>query len=380
MTFCAKGEAMRDKKTIVILTDNSSRNTSAAIKEYFRNNREVLTIIIAENELESYIKTSVFNYLFKEESRIRSFYDKMNEMRKASKMDKLSSQKIAFNVKSPVHRRVQNVFLRYNPDIVIALTPKVLTPSLAVRDKLRMKTKIVVVIDEFCLDKQMINTAVDYYFVDNHDIKEQLTANRVSEDKIQINNIPVRKYFQKKLAREEALKVFDFPDKPTIMLVASQYGDDKLKRVIAALQSAKLDINVLVACGYSRRLLAYVRERTDFLGLNEGIDMNAGYSCADIVVARPTATVLAEALYKKKLVFSIYPSGEMEKRTHDYLGLDLVIKTEDEDAVINKITEYLDNKDNFEGTKRIVDNAVEGEPVDKIAQKLLELFPNSKDA
>ncbi|MDD4316295.1 MAG: hypothetical protein PHC84_03940, partial [Clostridia bacterium] len=170
---------MRDKKTIIILTDNSSRNTSAAIKEYFKNDRDVLIIIIAENELESYVKNSVFNYLFKEESRVRSFYDKMTELKKAARMDKLASQKVSFNVKSPVHRRVQNVFLRYSPDIVIAMTPKVLAPSLAVRDKLKLKTKIAVVIDEFCLDKQLVNTAVDFYFVDNHDIKEQLVGYKV---------------------------------------------------------------------------------------------------------------------------------------------------------------------------------------------------------
>ena len=86
--------------------------------------------------------------------------------------------------------------------------------------------------------------------------------------------------------------MFDLEDKPTLMVIASQYGDDKFKKVIGALYEARLDVNVIVACGYSRRLLAYVRERTDFIGLNEGIDINAGYSCADIVITRPTATVI----------------------------------------------------------------------------------------
>lgn len=365
---------MKDKKTIVIFTDNSSRNTSASIKEIFKDNKEFLTIIIAENELESYVRNSLFNYFFKEESRIRNYYDKVSELVKSSRMNKLASQKISFNIKSPVHRRVQNVFLRYNPDIVIAMTPRVLAPSLAVKDKLKFNTKVVVVIDEFCLDKQMVNKAVDYYFVDNHDIKEQLNTLGISEDRIQINNIPVRKHIQKEVSREDALKNFDFEDKPTLMVVASQYGDDKFKKVISALNDAKLDINVIVACGYSRRMLAYVREKTDFLGLNEGIDINAGYSCADIIITRPTATVLAEALYKKKLVFSLYPSGEMEKRALDYLGLDLIIKLNDEDELIEKINEYLDNKDNYEATKRMVDYAVEGQPVEKIALKLSELI------
>lgn len=370
---------MRDKKTIVILTDNSSRNTSAAIKESFKGNREVLTIIIAENELESYVWNSLFNYLFKEESKIRSYYDKFSELKKASRMDKLASQKVSFNIKSPVHRRVQNVFLRYNPDVVIAMTPRVLHPSLAVRDKLRMKTKVAVVIDEFCLDKQMVNKAVDFYFVDNHDIKEQLTNFGINENKTQINNIPVRKHIQKVMAREDALKVFDFEDKPTIMLIASQYGDEKFRKVINALSEARLDINVIVACGYSRRLLAYVREKTHFLGLNEGIDINAGYSCADIVITRPTATVLAEAIYKKKLIFSLYPSGEMERRTLDYLGLDLLVKVNGEEELLNRIKEYLDNKDNFEATRRIVESAIEEEPVQKIVSKLFELATNDED-
>ncbi|MFW5780911.1 MAG: MGDG synthase family glycosyltransferase, partial [Bacillota bacterium] len=319
-------------------------------------------------------KNIAINYFFKEETKLRNLYDKFTELRKERKMDKTGPQKVSYNRKSPVHRRVHNVFLRYSPDIVIAMTPRVLAPSLAVKEKIKSKAKVVVVIDEFCLNRQLVNKNVDFYFVDNHDIKEELEKLNIDEDKIRVTNIPVRKTFSKELTREEALKEFDFEDKPTIMIVASQYGEEKFKRVINAIYQAKLDINVLVACGYSRRLLSYVREKTDFLGLNEGIDMNAGYCAADIVVARPTATVLAEALYKKKLVFSIYPVGEMERRTHDYLGLDLIAKMDDEDMVVEKIKEYLENKDNFEAMRRLVDNAVDGEPVEKIASKLYEMM------
>jgi len=365
---------MRNKKTIVILTDNSSRNTSAAIKERFRGQKDTLVIIIAESELDSYLKNIAINYFFKEETKLRNLYDKYTELMQERKMDKLVPQKVSYNRKSPVHRRVHNVFLRYSPDIVIAMTPKMLTASLAVKEKLRSKAKVIVVLDEFCLNKQLVNKNTDYYFVDNHDIKEELLSLSIDEDKIMVSNIPVKKAFSKSLSREEALKVFDFEDRPTVMLVASQYGDEKFKKLINALAHAKLDINVLVACGYSRRLLAYVREKTDFLGLNEGIDMNAGYCCSDIVIARPTATVLAEALYKKKLIFSIYPSGEMERRTHDYLGLALIAKMDNENMVIDKIKEYLENKDNFEAMRRLIDNAVEGEPAQKIASKLYEMM------
>ncbi len=365
---------MRDKKTVVIITDNSSRNTSAAIKEVFKEKEGVLTIIIAENELEGYFKNTLFNYLFKEESRLRNYYHKFMELRKTAKMDKLASKKVSFNIKSPVHRRMQNVFLRYTPDIVIAMTPKALMASLAARDKLKSKAKVCVVIDEFCLNKQLVSNQTDFYFVDNYDIKDQLVNCGIDENKILISNIPVRKHIRKEMSREEALKVFDLEDKPTLMVIASQYGDDKFKKVIGALYEARLDVNVIVACGYSRRLLAYVRERTDFIGLNEGIDINAGYSCADIVITRPTATVIGEALYKKKLIFSMYPSGEMEKRTLEYLGLDIIVKIDNENQLISKIREYLDNKDNFEATRRMAESAVEGEPVIKITDKLYEFM------
>ena len=74
---------------MVIITDNSSRNTSAAIKEVFKEKEGVLTIIIAENELEGYFKNTLFNYLFKEESRLRNYYHKFMELRKTAKMDSL---------------------------------------------------------------------------------------------------------------------------------------------------------------------------------------------------------------------------------------------------------------------------------------------------
>ena len=67
------------------------------------------------------------------------------------------------------------------------------------------------------------------------------------------------------------------------MVIASQYGDDKFKKVQAP-SEARLDVNVIVACGYSKLLC---QRRTDFIGLNEGIDINAGYSCADIVITVP---------------------------------------------------------------------------------------------
>ncbi len=365
---------MRGKKRIVILTDNSSRNTSAAIKEALWDNKDVLTIIIAENEVEGYIRSFLFNFLFKEESKIRGYYDRLSEFRKARRMNKLSSQKVSFNIKSPVHRRVQNVFLRYAPDIVIAMTPKVLTSSLAARDRLRMKTKIVVVIDEFALDRQMIHKAVDYYLVTNTDIKSELTKFGIAEELIQVNHIPMRMHIQKELSREDALKVFDFEDKITIMIVASQFGDERFRKVLSTLYEKRYDINVIVACGYNRRLLAYVREKTNFLGLNEGIDINAGYSCADIIITRPTATVLMEAIYKKKLIFSLLPSGEMEKRALEHLSNDLLVKVDDETDLITKLDMFIEDNDSFIGIAEEVKMFVEQEPTEMIISKLYELM------
>ena len=189
---------MRDKKTVVIITDNSSRNTSAAIKEVFKEKEGVLTIIIAENELEGYFKNTLFNYLFKEESRLRNYYHKFMELRKTAKMDKLASKKVSFNIKSPVHRRMQNVFLRYTPDIVIAMTPKALMASLAARDKLKSKAKVCVVIDEFCLDKQLVSNQTDFYFVDNYDIKDQLVNCGIDEKQNTYKQYPRKKAYKKR--------------------------------------------------------------------------------------------------------------------------------------------------------------------------------------
>ena len=70
----------------------------------------------------------------------------------------------------------------------------------------------------------------------------------------------------------------------------------------------------------------------------------------------------------------MYPSGEMEKRTLEYLGLDIIVKIDNENQLISKIREYLDNKDNFEATRRMAESAVEGEPVIKITDKLYEFM------
>lgn len=365
---------MKGKKTIVIFTDDGSRNISAAIKERYKDNTAVQVIIISEKELLSFGQLFFENYFLKNDTRLKRFYNRRLEASLEKKMDIIPPQNVSFDGKRAIYNRTYNVYLRYSPDVVMVLTPSVIAPAIAARTKLRRDIKIVSVIDEFVLNKQMVYKQIDKYYADNFDIKARLVECGIDEEKITIVTLPVRQYFSKEIDRETALKSFDLPDKPTVLLASSRYGDEKFKKILSDIEEAKLDINVIVACGLNRKLLAYVREKTNFLGYNEGIDMNMAFSAVDIVIARPTSGLIAEAIFKKKLIFTVYPLGETERRIHDYLGVDLVVKLDSSEEAVENIKKYLSNPESFDEIKNLVAETSSSDSGKEICEDILKLI------
>ena len=360
---------MKGKKTIIFITDENNRNTSSAIKERAKGSREAQVIIISRKELNSFWKSFALNYFFKKDTSIKRFVTKKVELY----MDKIPSQKVSFDVKKAIYNRMYNIFIRYNPDVVVPLVADAFPAALAARAKARKDIKIATVLDEYILDKQLVYKSLDKYIVDNCDIKEELIALGVEAEKITVAGVPVRKHFLKEMSREDALKAFDFEDKPTLLLIAARYGDEKLKKIITVIDEAKFDMNVIVACGFNRKMLSFVREKTNFAGYNEGLDMNAAYSAADAVLTRPVPSVLAESLFKKKLIFSVLPEGEAEKRTHDYLGADLAVKINSCEDLTKNIELLIKNPEEFEDKRKLIEHAVEGDPAEIILNELMSL-------
>ena len=371
---------MKNKKTIVILSNEKESTTGNIIKELYEKEKDIITVLIGEKELNNVVANFIDEKFLANKTFLKRIENNTSKYIKGflNKMPKISKKEkpISFNSKSPIHKKVKNILLRYNPDLVICLSHAILKPAIAAKNMLNLECNIVSFIDRYYLDERFVNKETDLYLVDNDDIKEKLQQKGIDSEKIKIANIPVKLNFKNKVDKATALKHFELEDKPTILLISTIYGDDRLKKAINEIIEAKFDINVIVAAGYNDNLIKFVNElyRPNIRVVDQDIDMNIAMSLSDIIITRPTTMVLTEALYKERLIFSLFSVGEEEFLTEEYFGYDLIVKLKDEKEMRENIKKYLDDKKTFDDRLKYIKDANIGEPSDRLYSIINDLI------
>lgn len=332
---------MLNKKTVLFFTDRYNTEVAENVKKEFGFDGSVIGIIITKKELENQAINSIIDKVVPEETGFRYLIRNKRTAMATLKSNRIPSQKVIFNPRNAIQRRIYNALNRYNPGVVAVTAHTVLADCLAAIDKYGKEVKVVVIGEEFVLDKRLIQRSVDYYFVDNYSMRNALSEGGIPDDRIEIASLPIARVFFEKNDREEALKKFVLDaDKPTVLISASVVGDSRFKKVVEAIKEADFDANFVVACGKNRNFINAARD-LGFTAYNEGIDMNAALNACDLLVARPTTMLMGEAIVKGKKVFALLPNGKTESANLDYLSLDAVTKIKDIPTLIESMRDFL---------------------------------------
>lgn len=350
---------MLNKRTILFFTDTFNTAVAENVSAEYAGNNEAVSVIVTKKELKSGAYNFIADKLLPEGSSIRLFALNRRIKLKNAKMDKIKSDKISSRLRKPIQRRILNALNRYNPDVVAITDQSVLRHVISAADKYEREVKVAVIPDEYILDKRFISRAVDYYFVDNFDMRNALVDNGVSDDKVVICGLPVSNACFDDCDRDSAITKFAVSkDSPTVLISASRAGDVRFMKVLEELKNASLDVNFIVACGKNRKILNYARE-LGYSAYNDGIDMNAALNACDAVITRPTTMLMAEAITKNKEVFALLPNGKMETATYNYLGLDLITKINGTAELIEKLRSLTDMFAEIKGEQSEEDFVVE---------------------
>lgn len=317
---------MLNKKTVLFFTDRYNTEVAENVKKEFATDGSVIGIIITKKELESAAMNSIVDRLVPEETGLRYLIRNKRIAASTLNANRTPSQKVMFNHRSRIQRRILNALCRYNPGVVAVTAHSLLADCLAAVDKYDSSVKVVVIGEEFVLDKRLIQRSVGYYFVDNFSMRNALAEGGIPDDRIEIASLPIAREFFAVRDREEAVKKFMLEaDKPTVLISASVIGDSRFIKVVEAIKEADFDANFVVACGKNRAFINEVRD-LGFTAYNEGIDMNAALDACDLLVARPTTMLMGEAIVKGKTIFALLPNGKTESANLSYLSVDCVTK------------------------------------------------------
>lgn len=336
-----------EKKRVLIFNNANSAEASFAIKEKLAEEKEVLPIIIGELELRGVIQNFLAEKMFGDYSSVRSWWRRRKQQLTARHIDRKEFREVKYNPEILAHKKMKNIFKRYNPEVVVCMCLKSIMPALAVKKLTGADTRVVVTVCDYILDRRWVHPEVDFYIVPNLAIKGEIVQMGIPAEKIEICPVPVRKHYVEELDKKEANATLGLdPAKPTVMLVATGSFNLKMRQLVKYLKEEKLKINILVACGYDRNLLKDIRMLSDLniIGRNEGLDMNLAYSAADIIIARPRSAYIAMAIAKKKLLITYDKVGEQENRTAQLASVEYSVDCNSAEEVLGTIKSYLDNK------------------------------------
>ena len=232
------------------------------------------------------------------------------------------------NFRQKFHK-VDNIFMRFNPEIVICLSPKGHNKAILAKQRLAMNdVKVYALITDFSLNKAYINYQSDGYFVQNEVIKQALIANKVDEQKISVCGTILD---EERLvdvpgdrAREE-LKIDN--DLPTVTISGGRYGVSYVKDAFATLAPYTDRLNLIVLTGGSESIEKFVMTYCKAKNYNKNIfvvkkvkDMNAIYAVTDVMVCSPTTVTMYEVFAKNIPCVLIRSLNNNEKGNHTFLA------------------------------------------------------------
>ena len=226
-------------------------------------------------------------------------------------------------------RKLDNILLRFNPDVVVCTTPVSLEKALKARERLKSSVQICVAITDFCTNRGMINHGVDKFIVQNANIKQTLCTFGIKEDVIDVIGTPIpsalTEVYDKKAVLEE-LNVVN-KDLPNVMIVSGRCGCARVIDAFKDLAPYSNEINYFVFANNSQNIHSYVKtyvkaahQKDNIYLIDEVDNMAKIYSIMDVVVTSPTAAITYEASVRGIPTVLLKPANQLEEGNFQYLS------------------------------------------------------------
>jgi processive 1,2-diacylglycerol beta-glucosyltransferase len=175
------------------------------------------------------------------------------------------------------------------------------------------------VITDYVTHSQWIHPAVDRYCVPNDIVRGGLVERGIPASRIVVSGLPVERKFLRPLDRPALLDKYGLrPDVPVVLVMAGAYAMlGGVLDVTRALAQFARPIQVIVVCGYDRRLEGQVRARAagsphPFRVVGYVDTVEELMTASDILVTKAGGVTISEALVKRlpMLVYRPIPGQE----------------------------------------------------------------------
>ena len=131
--------------------------------------------------------------------------------------------KISKNVNKQISNKLKKCIIDFEPDLIVSTHPFASQMCSILKKSGKINCSICTVLTDFHIHKQWITNPeyVDYYFVSNFQMKEDMMSQGIGENKIFVSGIPVSERFLDEFNKEKICSEFKLnPEKPIALFFA----------------------------------------------------------------------------------------------------------------------------------------------------------------
>src|SRR5580698_3829308 len=235
----------------------------------------------------------------------------------------------------PLYReRLRDLFISYQPDVIVSIHPLLNHAALRARDDARMQhvPVITVITDLGKVHESWLVPNADAVVVPAREVYQRALSRGVPTSRLHLLGHPIHPKFDDVTGSKANLRAaLDLsPDLPVVMLMAGGEGGGKLLSTTLALARAKLPIELVVVCGRNEHLEQKLRDIAPslptplhVLGFTDKIPEY--FRAVDLLVTKagPGALAEANAAQLPVIVYDYVPGqerGNVDFVRHNGLG------------------------------------------------------------
>ena len=246
-----------------------------------------------------------------------------------------------------------------NPDVVISTHPFGSQMCSYLKRKGKIDCKIATIMTDFKSHDQWLvgSNQVDYFFVSNESMKQELLEKNIDTSKIFVTGIPVSEKFLINYNKDEILENLNFSkDKKTVLFFAGGefgIGKNKTLSVFESLVKYFNNIQIIAISGRNENMknnfikIVLENNKQDSVSIFEYTDKVAEFmSIADLVVTKPGGLTTTESLVSSVPMIVINPIPGQEEENAEFLESHQVAVWIKKDDDVNFVLNDLLNDNN----------------------------------
>ena len=287
--------------------------------------------------------------------------------------------------------KMAKLFREFNPDVVISTHPFGSQMTSYLKQKNKTNCTLATIMTDFKSHDQWLigNRFVDFYFVSNSSMKDEMIKNDIPENKIFVTGIPISNRFLQSYNKEEICSLFDLDtNKKTVLFFGGgEYGLGKDKTVaILNCLADFLNIQVIAIAGKNEKMkqefekVVKEKKKEKTIKVLPFTDKVAELmSISDLVITKPGGLTVSESLASHLPLVVINPIPGQEEENAEFLesaGSAVWLKREDDPKKV--LSDILTNESKLEKMKDSSIKLAKQTSTEDICNTILSSAINSK--